>query len=230
MANFNISRKPEQSLKEGLIKEMINLYGIPCKWLYSEKINTDFVFRDFSGLKVGTDDNKDPEFKDITILPEDTNNWEGEIGYQSWGRFNDMSQNCFISKADILKLYPDFYEEKNSKAKILNSLLLTPSGTFLEVTNISEFEPGINNLWAYADTPSSYKLTVKVYTNNLADEGLSSINTQVVLDDQEAFSETEDIDTSDVDEFFNTLSSLKEQQDIQGDEISSSGGPFGSLG
>ncbi len=224
--NLNTSRKPEYTLNENLTDETINMYGISCKWLYSEKVNVDFVFNDFSHMKVGTD------FKDITLLPEDSSNWEGDVAYNSFGFFNQWTQHLYISKAGMLSIYPDFLTNSNARSKVVNSLIITPSSTLLEITHVESFAEGINNLWGYADDPSSYKLTVKAYSNNLSDEG-TNIKTEIKFgegQDGEIFNHTENIDTTDIDQFFESLETTKTKQDTEADKISNSGGPFGSLG
>jgi len=223
--NLNISRKPEFSLNENMTHEAINMYGIPVKWLYSEKVNKNFVFNDFTHMKVGK------EYQDLYLMPEDTSNWEGDVAYNSFGIFNQWSQNLFISKASILKLYPDFLTEQGNRSKVLNSLLITPSNTILEVTHIESFNVGINNVWSFGDDTSVYKLTVKIYSNNLADEG-TNIQDSIILDEDEIhdhFRHEEEIDTSDIDVFFNTLSVTKEKQDVEGSKISNNNNPFGSM-
>ena len=79
---------------------------------------------------------------------------------------------------------------------MINSLLITPSSTILEVTHFENFNVGINNLFAYADDTSVYKLTVKVYSNNIADEGTADIEDIIKLEDQEIFEHLDPIDTS----------------------------------
>ena len=54
--NLNHSRKPEVDLYRNLIHENISMYGIPVKYLYSERINKNEVFKDFSHLKVENPD------------------------------------------------------------------------------------------------------------------------------------------------------------------------------
>lgn len=224
MFNLNTSMKPEYGLNENLIHEAISMYGIQCRWLFSERINEDFVFRDFSHFKVEKD------YKDVVLLPEDSSNWEGDNGFNTFGLFNQNIQNLYISKKSLLGLYPDFFTEVGNRSKVMNSLLVTPSSTILEVTNIEEHNINMNNMWAYADEASSFKLTVKIYSNNLSDEGVTEIKTNIKLQEDEIFEADQEIDTSDIDTFFGSLEVVKDTQDTEGDKISRSGGPFGSLG
>ncbi len=209
--NLNISTKPEYKLQENQIDELINTFGIKCKYLYTEKMNKDLtVFRDFSHLRVGED------FEYIYLMPEDTENWEGESQFNLFGAFNNFTQHLFISKKSMYKLFPDFLE--TGRKEILNSLIVTPSSTLLEITNIDNFIPGVNNLWGFSDQPSSYKLSVKVYDHNIADEGTREVKTGITLSEEAVYKDgTEvihqsevEIDTSDIDEFFSSLETTKE--------------------
>ncbi len=232
--NLNISRKADYKLDESLIHEMINTFGIPCLYLYSEKVNVDsVVFNDFSHNKVTPGSSVQ-----VTLKPEDTVDWTGDNIYNSFGIYNQQSTNLFISKRDILRLYPDFLEETGSRSKIVNSLLITPSSTILEITHVESFVEGVSNLWGFSDDTNSYKLVCKIYSNNLSDEGVTSIQDSVDLEegpdgsreDGKIFEHEEVIDTAEIDNFFNSLDTIKEQVDIEADKISKSGGPFGSLG
>ncbi len=224
--NLNVSRKPEYSLNENMIDEVISMYGLQCKWLYSEKINVDWVFNDFSHFKIEED------YKDIIIMPETSENWDGDDVFNSFGFFNQQTTNLFMSKATLLGLYPDFLENTGTRAIAVNSLLITPSSTILEVTHIESFAEGISNLWGYADNPSSYKLTCKVYTNNLSDENITKIDDSIPFEegpDGEIFSHEEPINTEHIDDFFNDLTIIKDKQDKEGSKISKTGGVFGPL-
>lgn len=231
--NLNTSRKPEVDLNRKLINEVIEMYGIPCKYLYSEKMNKDKVFQDFSHNKI-------PEtgYKDIYLLPENSEDWEGDTVYNQFGFYNQWTQNLFISRETVLELYPDFDQE--GRHVLMNSLVVLPSSTVVEVTHVETYEPGINNLWAFGDQNSVYKLTVKTYDHNIADEGVTEIKTEIELEegpDGEIFSHTEEVDTSGIDDFFQALEDGEEELE----KISESGleeeglganntdSPFGNL-
>ena len=227
---MNQSRKPEHQLQENLIHENIQMYGIQCKYLFSERINEDkLVFRDFSHFKVGKD------YVDIVLMPEDPRNWAEDNFFNSFGYYNNQTQHVFISRKTILEIYPDF--EENGYSDLINSLILFPSGTLVEITDVEQYTEGVNNLFAYADKISSYKLTIKVYNVNLSDEGMSEIDTTISLDEGDKgsrnegkiFEKEEEINTQEIDDFFNTLEITKTEQDIEGDKISDTGGVFGNL-
>ena len=223
--NLNTSRKPEYALNAHLIHENIEIFGIQCMYLYSERINEDsLVFRDFSHMKV-----EPGVAQQITILPEDSSDWGGDDMFNNFGFYNNQNVVGFISLPSLLKLYPNFLTETGNRAKFLNSLLVLPGGSILEITDFDRSEPGLNNLWAYSDEASSYKLTMKVYDHNLADDGVTSVKETIKLKETEIFEYDEEIDTSSIDSFFDELSSVKINQDDEGDKTSKSGGIFGSL-
>jgi len=223
--NFNISGKPEYKLQEQNIAELINLYGIHCKFLYSKKINKDLlVFNDFSHLKV------EDGFKDIYLLPEDATNWDGETSYNNFGFFNQWTQTLFLSKESMYSLFPDFLE--TGRHELVNSLIVSPSSTVLEITRVSSYGTGINNLWSFADQPAVYILTVKIYDHNIADEGITKVKTTIPLEEEEIFHKDEEI-SLEVDEFFNSLETFK--KDIDNESVKDQTGrndtnsPFGNL-
>jgi len=223
--NLNISRKPERNLDGHLIDEMISIYGVPCLWLFSERINEDhIVFKDFSHFKVEKD------YKQVTLLPENMENWDGGVQFGGFGMFQAYTIELFISAKEIINLYPHFLDDKGSRSKIVNSLILTPGNQILEITNVESFDIGVSNQFSYADFPNSYKLTARIYTPNLSDEGVTEIKDSINLEETEIFDYTEDVDTSEIDEFFKTLDVVKDTQNTEGSKKSESGGVFGSLG
>ena len=223
--NLNYSRKPERALDGHLIDEMISIYGVSCLWLYSERINEDNTcFKDFSHFKV------DKDYKQVTLLPENQENFDGEVSFGGFGMFQAYSTELFISAASLLSLYPEFLTKRGARSNVLNSLLLTPGGQILEVTNVESFDLGISNQFTYADNPNSYKLSCKLYTPNQSDESVSSIKSSIKLEEDEIFEYDEAVDTSQIDDFFKELDIVKDTQNLEGDKKSDSGGVFGSLG
>jgi len=225
MFNLNQSRKPERALDGHLIDEMISIYGVQCLWLFSERINEDrTVFHDFSHFKVEKD------YKQVTLLPENMENFDGDVSYNGFGIFQAYSIELFISANSMLELYPDFITNLGARGQVVNSLLLTPGNQILEVTNVESFDLGVSNQFTYADNPNSYKLSCRVYTPNLSDEGVSEIKDKIKLEETEIFEYDEPVDTAQIDEFFNELDIVRENQNTEGDKKSDTGGVFGSLG
>jgi hypothetical protein len=223
--NLNTSRKPEYKLNESLIHENIQMYGFPVLFLYSDRVNEDsIVFRDFSHYKITPGVSKQ-----IYILPEDSSNWGGDAVFNSFGFYDMHNTVGYVSKKTMLELFPGFLETEGVDSKIINSLIVTPDSTILEITDINRYDPGVNNLWAFADQGSSYKLTMKIYDINISDEGVSEIAENVKLEETEIFEHDEPIDTSTIDDFFNDVQKIKVKTDIEGAKKSKSGGPFGNL-
>lgn len=232
--NLNTSRKPEVNLYRSIIHETISIYGLPVKYIYSEKVNKNPVFNDFSHMKVNELDEDD--YKEVYLLPEDSSDWEGDTVYNNFGFYNQWTQHLFISRESVLELYPDF---DKGRSVMVNSLIITPGNSVLEITNIETYEPGINNLWGFADENSVYKLSVKIYNHNIADEGITDIQTDIDLSegpDGEIFDYTENIDTSFVDNFFeeienkiDTVEELGDKGDDKGKKPSNTNSPFGNL-
>jgi len=238
--NLNTSRKPERDLYKSLINEAIEMYGMPAKYVYSEKMNINEIFNDFSHMKI---DEEEYPYRDIYLLPEDSSDWEGDVVYNNFGFYNQWTQHLYISRDTVLELYPDF--DEMGRSVLVNSLLVLPSSTVLEITHVETYDPGINNLWGFADITSSYKLSVKIYDHNIADEGINNLKSNIELtedggedgtEDDVIFSHDEEIDTSSIDEFFKELSEnveiieeLADKGDDRGKKPSNTNSPFGNL-
>jgi hypothetical protein len=144
-------------------------------------------------------------------MPENPEDWEGDTVYNNFGFYNQWTQNLFISRETVLELYPNFDEIGISA--LVNSLLVMPSSTVLEITHVETYNVGINNLWGFADETSVYKLVVKTYDYNIADEGIEEVKETIKLQEDEIFEYDEEIDTSKIDDFFNELSQQAEEID-----------------
>ncbi len=216
------------------------MYGMPVKYLFIEKKNRNEVFQDFSHLKINPEIPK----KDIFLLPENSSDWEGDVVYNQFGFYNQWTQNLFISRHTVLELYPDF-DSDHGRSKLVNNLIITPSSTVLEITHVETFNPGVNNLWGFPDRATVYKLVVKIYDHNIADEGISEIKDEIQLledggadgdEDDVIFSHTEELDTSSIDRFFEEISKdidineeLADKGDDKGKKPSNTNSPFGNL-
>lgn len=166
MSNFNLNRNAsaDYSLKERQIAELIRLYGVEVDFIKTSKLNVDKVLKDFSHLKIGKEKIK------ITILPEASEGWEGNLGFDMWGLHNQRIINFFISKDDLKKAVEFLVKDSINYSPILNSILVLPSGTIMEITDYLTPVDGVNNLFTYADKPSVYRLTTKVYNINRQNE------------------------------------------------------------
>lgn len=159
--NFNINDNPEYDLNAGLIDEVINLYGVPVKFLITTKLNNDDnVFGDYSSIK--TDNSK---IFEIYALPENSDSWDsGGYNFSEFGMLNLDNVSVFISKNTVENIM-----ELDFKS-LYNNLLVMPNNKILEVTDVQFEVPGINNLFTFKNTKSVYKLTLKPYSIKLTDE------------------------------------------------------------
>lgn len=159
--NFNINDNPEYDLNAGLIDEVINLYGVPVKFLITTKLNNDDnVFGDYSSIK--TDNSK---IFEIYALPENSDSWDsGGYNFSEFGLLNVDNVSVFISKNTVENIMLlDF-------KSLYNNLLVMPNNKILEVTDVQFEVPGINNLFTFKNAKSVYKLTLKPYSIKLTDE------------------------------------------------------------
>lgn len=233
-ANFNRTQSPDYQLKGNLIHEMISLYGVEVDYLFVTKMNVDGVLKDFSHLKQSGDSKK------ILLLPEETANWEGDLAWDIFGMNNLRTVNFFVSRQSLLSLYEDF-DGLNTAKSIINSLIVLPSGTIMEITDMKDDPETGNNLFTYADNKSVFLLATKVYNNsqqndiNVESTGepkTTKDSSKSPEDDYIEYSDTEIQADSfdDLDEYFKSLDNTKYNQNIDGDEINNSDSVFGSLG
>jgi len=262
--NLNRSQHPDYALKDRQINEMISIYGVEMDFLFTKKMNVDSVLRDFSHLKMVQGDSAK-----ITMLPENSDGWDGDFSWDMFGLHNKRTITFFVSRKsceDILLTRKEEVEKDiadgidppitgrenlgNVYNLFLNSLLVLPSGTILEITEIVTQTEGINNLFTYGDDNSVYTFTTAVYYNSQQNEmelsdnpgendDLSKLKQNQPQDSSEApkqdYAETPPTDVyeesfDDLDSYFNSLEDDKTDQDIEGQTISNSDSVFGSLG
>ena len=194
MANFNFNTQPEYTLNTLLATEMINLYGILCKFLIPEEINQDVnIFGDFSHLKT-TDDN----VFEIYMLPENTEDWDAEgYNFDPFGATNFENITLFAAKSSFSDSVGEDWK------LIFGCLLILPNQKIMEITDVDPTVPGVNNLFTYNDAKSIYKLTLKPYGVKLISE-LDNVNIAV----------DEEVPYEGLDVYFNELINVKEEQDI----------------
>ena len=233
--NLNKSQKADVNLLKSNIDEMINIYGVNCNFIYTEKMNKDFVLKDFSHFESSQN-------MEIYLLPEDTENWGDDLQWNSFGLMNMRTMVFFMSSKtyENIENMIKFENQNPENITIVNSLLIMPNKTILEITDISYDVPGGNNLFILPDDKSAYRITTKVYSNNLQDnieieddpsttEKVTKTINDGLLDiefnEDEISKETfEDLDT-----YFQSLDE-KTIQDSEGQKISNSDSVFGSLG
>jgi len=164
--NLNRNNHPDYILKNRQINELINMYGVECDLLFTERVNIDNVLKDFSHLKLSEGDSKK-----VYLLPEDPNGFDGSYNWNLFGLQNNLVINFFISNESVESVLSE--KEKTIKdvyAFLTNKLITLPNGLILEITDVSSLVEGVNNLFLYKDIKSVYKLTTKVYYNSKQNE------------------------------------------------------------
>jgi len=260
--NLNRNGKNEYQLAENHIVEVINMYGVQVDFLLTERMNIDPVLKDFSHLKM-----KEGNSKKLYMLPEDSAGFEGSMDWNLWGLNNKRSITFFVSRKSLEDILLEVKEEverdiqnginppitgrehlANVYTLFLNGLLVLPSGTILEITDVSQQTEGMNNLFTYADDNSVYTFTTTVYYNSQQNEmeydkdkkdDLSTKPQNLPQDPSQApkidYQETGPTDAyeesfEDLDKYFDALEDTKVDQDVEGQTISSTDSVFGSLG
>lgn len=221
MAGFNLNRSSsaDYSLKERQIKEMINLYGVEVDVLKTTKLNIDKVMKDFSHLKIGKEKIK------ITIMPEESSGWEGDMGFDMWGLHNQRTINFLISKDSFNELSDFLDKNAINDSAVLNSIIVLPSGTIMEITSFTTQVEGVNNLFTYSDSASVYRLVTKVYNNSKQNEIERTTELEKTNSDKEVENNFDDIDN-----YFKMLDTENDEIEEQGSTISNSDTVFGTMG
>lgn len=178
--NLNFSQKAEYKLHNDMTYEVIRMYGLPCKLVMTKKCGRDEVFGDFTNLQI--DNTKTFQIYGIPENAEsfDTNNYMfGDYGISTYD-----TCNIFVSTYD--------FDEKHSNLKlneIIGNLIVLPSGKVMEITNVDFMATNVNNLFAYADRKSVYKLSLHPYAFKLQD----NINHDILQPTAQGDSEFKDI-------------------------------------
>jgi len=164
--NLNRHNHTDYQLKNRQINELINIYGVECDLLLTEKVNVDRVLKDFSHLKLDKNNSKK-----IYLLPEDPNGFDGSYNWNLFGLQNNLVVNFFISSQSV----ENVLTEKEMTIDdvyiyFTNKLITLPSGLILEITDVSSLVEGVNNLFLYSDVKSVFKLTTRVYYNSKQNE------------------------------------------------------------
>ena len=232
--NLNRTQSPDYQLKGRMIHEMIGIYGVVCDYLFVTKMNKDNVLKDFSHLE------KSGDSKKITLLPEETAAWEGDLAWDMFGLNNLRTINFFVSAQSLKDLYDDF-DGLNTAKEIINSLIVLPSGTIIEITDMKDNPETGDNLFTYADAKNVFLLSTRVYSNSQQNEiEIESTGKPKTTKDSTKSPENDFIEYSDteiqaesfddLDEYFKSLDENKSDTDIKGISIGNSDSVFGSLG
>lgn len=218
--NFNLHQN-EYDLAGSQTQELIKLYGCCIKLLITQKINQEFIFGDFSHIKV---DNK--ACYELYAMPENSEDFEQYERLQSqFGVPMDTSINLYISKISVFDLINPSENAINeydvtiqdSRIKdLLGSLIIVPSGKILEVTNIVLDCFGLNNVFLYNQLKNVYKFQCKTYVHKNADE----IETDNIIRDKDLNEKQgENLDMlNEINTYFDTLKEISEKQKNETDK------------
>lgn len=211
--NFNIGsvgHTNEYNLFKNMTEEGINLYGIPVKYLITEKVNKDFIFGEWSHLKV----NKDSVFE-IYMLPVESESWssQGDL-FSKFGLQNLDTIQVIISVKTMEEIHPNIVNRTGKGFDwIIGNLVVLPSNKIMEITNIDTEVQGLNNIFTYDLNKNAYQLTLRQYIANNDDYSKASDITESSEFDYEDFGNLASIFGSDSDNKENVDSLSNEVQD-----------------
>lgn len=190
--NLNFSRQNEYILHNQLIEEYINMYGVCVKLVKTEKLNIDKeVFGDWSSIKTNNNDTFE-----IFVVPEDNENYQQQdMSFGDFGFTFSDTVNVFVSAQTCLHLGLGINE-------LMGCLIVFPSNKIMEITNAEFNVPGVNNLWAYGDAKSVFKLSLATYNIKMHDELDSAIVNEIEADDIDIFKDVKDFNSNKSDDAF----------------------------
>jgi len=181
MINLNFSQKAEYKLHNDMTYEYIRMYGIACKLILTKKCGRDGVFGDYTHYEV---DNA--KTFQIYGLPENSEGFDvQQYMFEDYGISDYNTCNIFVSTYD--------FDEKHSNLKlneIIGNFVVLPSGKVMEITSVDYMTPHVNNLFAYADRKSVYKLTLDPYEFRVQDNinheelNMQDVNTEIRSSDE----------------------------------------------
>lgn len=194
-------RSNEYNLIGSQTEELIRIYGIKIKWIFTEKIKQDSIFGEFSHFKAN---NKD--CFEIYAMPENTDDFDDveRLQTQFPGVLGDGTLNLFISKITVRDLMQKSENSQNqiditamddTIQKLHGSLIILPAGKVMEVTKIDLDAPGMNNLFLQAVDKNCFIVHCKTYIHKTANE--ISVDAQIT--------DPESIDQGKTPDMFDTL-------------------------
>jgi hypothetical protein len=155
--NFNYSsRDKDYQLFRRQTEELINLYGVICKYLKVQKLNKDAVFGEFTKIKA----DKDSVFN-IAIMPEQTEGWGGQDLFGKFGLQVLDQMNFFIAANTFELLYED-----GDFNNCVGDILVFENGKYMEITSLDTEVAGGNNLFTSSALKNVYMLKTRSYQFN----------------------------------------------------------------
>jgi len=203
--NFNLfdeSHDNEYLLFRDTTEEVINLYGVPIKYIQTKKINQNDIFGEHSHIKI------DKEFvHNFYVMLENTDGWEGDQSlFTKFGLQNFDTTNIFISRTDFEKVHPEITlreGELNIDNLPNGNLVVFGSNRIMEVTNfeLSSTQHGNNNIFTSDREKNVYKLTLRTYIANHDDSSEANDISESDKFEYEDFGNLEKIFNSDEENF-----------------------------
>jgi len=172
---YDDSYDGEYKLFRDTSEELIDMYGVPIKYLITEKINQDDIFGEHSHIKI--DNNSVYQF---FVKPNATDMWEGESNlFSKFGLQNLDSISVYVARTNFEKIHPEIVN-REGRATVDNlpngNLVIFNNNKIMEVTNfeLSTVDHGNNNVFTSDREKNVYKLTLKTYIFNHDDRSESS--------------------------------------------------------
>jgi hypothetical protein len=163
--NFNVPRADYAQFGKN-VNEVINLYGIPIRYLIVSRINKDdLVFGDWSHIKT------DPgRIYELYALPEVSESWDNiASNFSNFGMLNVETINLFVSRKSIDEIYENISDFKGF-SEVIGNLVVMPNNRIMEITDFQFEVPGSSNLFAFNNTKNVYKMTCKTHDVKLFNE------------------------------------------------------------
>lgn len=193
--NFNISSQPEYELYRGVTDEYINLYGLVCKYIITTKVQKDFIWGEYSHIKI---DNS--TIYELPLKMMNDTSFDGENLFTKFGFMGQENSEAIVSAITMEGIHPNITSlTGNGWDSIIGNLVIFPNGKIMEVVQFKPEVDGLNNLFPYSDRKNVYKLILRQYSNN------NDETTSELLEEIPSFGNLEEI--------FNVDSSRKEQQE-----------------
>lgn len=189
--NFNLTHSPEYSLYGSLSDELINLYGIQCRYCVTDRIEVDEVLGEHSRL--GIDESKS---FDIFLLPSETENFGGDIQLGVFGLLNNETLTAFVSGSTMKKIHPNIVNDEGTNFDyILGDLVVFQSGRIMEVSGFSPYVEGsVNNLFVYNDPKNIYRINLRTYIGNSIEKNNYNNTNSLELESLENLEEIFELD------------------------------------
>lgn len=209
-------RSNEYNLIGSQTEELIRIYGIKIKWIFTEKVKQDSIFGEFSHFKAN---NKD--CFEVYAMPENTDDFDDieRLQTQFPGVLGDGTINLFISKITMRDMMQksensqnqiDITKMDSTIQKLHGSLIVLPAGKVMEVTKIDLDAVGMNNAYLHSIDKNVYCVHCKTYIHKTANE----ISVNVGIKDSESLDEGLKVpnmfDT--LDKYFDEMTKRNDQQ------------------